>query len=346
MPTSSGTTPPTVADGRSSSPDAATPTCSRLGRDRGRARTLRRPRRRARRRWRTGSTGGGRRPSTSGRRAEPATPPCFASTSSDVRDGAARSDRAPRDPRSGSPSSWSEATSRPPCTSASGAREDPPWRSRRPDAPLQPRRQRAVAEDRAARRCDSSPREITHLADTIDSRFRHFVLLAAYSGMRVGEIAGLTWERVDLLRRQVDVVQSLVEVNGAIVVNPPKTRAGHRRVPIPRVVAESLAASAAPNPAPTDWVVPSPEGAALRVPVFRSRRSGLPQCGARASTAFGSTICDTPRCPFGSRRGASPNEIAARAGHRSVVTVLDRYGHLFPDRRDDVTDELDRMAAS
>ena len=43
--------------------------------------------------------------------------------------------------------------------------------------------------------------------------------------------------------------------------------------------------------------------------------------------------------------GASPNEIAARAGHRSVVTVLDRYGHLFPDRRDDVTDELDRMAA-
>ena len=28
--------------------------------------------------------------------------------------------------------------------------------------------------------------------------------------------------------------------------------------------------------------------------------------------------------------GASPKEIATRAGHTSVVTVLDRYGHLLP----------------
>jgi len=32
--------------------------------------------------------------------------------------------------------------------------------------------------------------------------------------------------------------------------------------------------------------------------------------------------------------GATPTEIAARAGHTSVVTVLDRYGHLL-DRQDD-----------
>jgi integrase len=28
--------------------------------------------------------------------------------------------------------------------------------------------------------------------------------------------------------------------------------------------------------------------------------------------------------------GASPKEVAARAGHTSVSFVLDRYGHLFP----------------
>ena len=80
-----------------------------------------------------------------------------------------------------------------------------------------------------------APRDITKLAGAIDPRYSHFVLLAAYTGLRVGEIAGLTWGRVDLLRRHLDVVQSLVEVKGAIVVNPPKTRAGRRRVPIPRV---------------------------------------------------------------------------------------------------------------
>ena len=41
---------------------------------------------------------------------------------------------------------------------------------------------------------------------------------------------------------------------------------------------------------------------------------------------------------------ASPVEIARRAGHASVVTVLDRYGHLLPREVDTVTDALDRMA--
>jgi len=42
--------------------------------------------------------------------------------------------------------------------------------------------------------------------------------------------------------------------------------------------------------------------------------------------------------------GASPNEIARRAGHSSVVTVLDRYGHLLPGTEDAVNDALDVMA--
>jgi integrase len=81
------------------------------------------------------------------------------------------------------------------------------------------------------------PREIAHIADHIDPRYRHFVFLAGYGGLRVGEVAGLTWAHVDLLRRHVDVVQTLVEANGALVVTTPKTRAGRRRVPIPQVAA-------------------------------------------------------------------------------------------------------------
>lgn len=42
--------------------------------------------------------------------------------------------------------------------------------------------------------------------------------------------------------------------------------------------------------------------------------------------------------------GASPNEVAARAGHRSVVTVLDRYGHLFASTERRLDDALDRIA--
>jgi integrase len=42
--------------------------------------------------------------------------------------------------------------------------------------------------------------------------------------------------------------------------------------------------------------------------------------------------------------GASPKEIAVRAGHTSVSIVLDRYGHLLPDTEERVNDALDLMA--
>ncbi len=41
--------------------------------------------------------------------------------------------------------------------------------------------------------------------------------------------------------------------------------------------------------------------------------------------------------------GASPNEIAARAGHTSVSVVLDRYGHLLPGTEERVNDALDAL---
>jgi len=44
--------------------------------------------------------------------------------------------------------------------------------------------------------------------------------------------------------------------------------------------------------------------------------------------------------------GATPREIATRAGHSSVVTVLDRYGHLFPGSEDRVNAALDALAVN
>jgi integrase len=41
--------------------------------------------------------------------------------------------------------------------------------------------------------------------------------------------------------------------------------------------------------------------------------------------------------------GASPKDIATRAGHTSVSVVLDRYGHLLPGSEERVTDALDDL---
>ena len=41
--------------------------------------------------------------------------------------------------------------------------------------------------------------------------------------------------------------------------------------------------------------------------------------------------------------GASPKEVAARAGHTSVSYALDRYGHLFPESDAAHRDRLDAL---
>jgi integrase len=42
--------------------------------------------------------------------------------------------------------------------------------------------------------------------------------------------------------------------------------------------------------------------------------------------------------------GANPKEVARRAGHTSVRTVFDVYGHLLPDADDALVDALDALA--
>jgi integrase len=49
--------------------------------------------------------------------------------------------------------------------------------------------------------------QVAALADAIPPRFRALVLVAAYTGLRWGELAGLRVRRVDLLHRQITVAE-------------------------------------------------------------------------------------------------------------------------------------------
>ena len=52
------------------------------------------------------------------------------------------------------------------------------------------------------------------LADTIPPEYRALVLLGAYGGLRIGEMAGLRRGRVDLDQGTVQVVEIVTEVRG------------------------------------------------------------------------------------------------------------------------------------
>ena len=145
--------------------------------------------------------------------------------------------------------------------------------------------------------------QVAALADAIGPRYRALVLVAAYGGLRWGELVGLHGKRVDLLHGRVTVAEQVAEVNGRRIPGPPKTEAGRRTVTLPVVAAvapaEHLAAFA--EPGPEGLVFPAPEGGYLRHSNLRRRWVAA---GHQGRWCRGATV---PRSsPFGRYPGPGP----------------------------------------
>lgn len=138
-----------------------------------------------------------------------------------------------------------------------------------------------------AERADERPLptvdEVFALADAVRPRYRALVLLAAFSGLRRGELFGLRREHVDLDRGTVTVaLQRQQLARGELIVGPPKSDAGRRTVALPAEALASLAAHLAQytGPEPGAWVFTGDKGGPLREGVWQHE-------WARARTGLG-----------------------------------------------------------
>jgi len=67
-----------------------------------------------------------------------------------------------------------------------------------------------------------SPAEVWKLADAIRPDYRALVLLGAFGGLRIGEMAGLRRGRVDLDRGTVQVIEVITEPKGRLTWGRPR----------------------------------------------------------------------------------------------------------------------------
>jgi integrase len=99
-------------------------------------------------------------------------------------------------------------------------------------------------------------------------RYRAVVATAAGAGLRWGECVGLRRRNVDLLRRELHVVEVAVEVAGRVTFKLyPKSKASRRTVPLPDFLIAALAEHLAAFPAELDErVFRNERGGPLRRP--------------------------------------------------------------------------------
>lgn len=184
--------------------------------------------------------------------------------------------------------------------------------------------------------------QIDRLADCVGVDYRAAVYVGAYCGLRAGELLGLRVKDLHMLRGELVVENAVWEAAGRQGEGAPKTAAGRRRVPIAPRALEELAVHLARQDRrdPDAYVFAAPRGGAWRATNFRNRvwRQATISAGLD-----GMVIHELRHTAIAHwiDNGATPDEVCAWAGHRSVVTVFDRYGHRFPHHADRVMANLD-----
>lgn len=174
------------------------------------------------------------------------------------------------------------------------------------------------------------------LSRAVPERYKALVITGAGTGLRPGELFGLTVDQVDFLRRTVRVDRQLVRVRGhGVTFGPPKSDTSVRTVPLADHVGEALAAHLATFDAHRDLglIFTNARGAPIQQHPFavlfeRARES--------AEVPLWATPHDL-RHYYASlliQSGASIKAVQARLGHSSAKVTLDTYGHLWPEEED------------
>ena len=194
----------------------------------------------------------------------------------------------------------------------------------------------ALRHIRASRRTRRSRR--TGVACTI--------LLAAYSGLRWGELAGLRRRYVDPLHKTVRVVEQCTQVGGHFVWGPPKTSAGTRTVVLPDFIVDIMIEHLA------QWSEPGREGLVfvmaggtpLRRENFR-RRVWLPACEAVGVEGLRFHDLRHTNATLAAASGAPLRAVMHRLGHHSAAAAI-RYQHQLAGQDASIAEYLEKVGRS
>jgi integrase len=198
---------------------------------------------------------------------------------------------------------------------------------------------------RTRERRPASAEDVRRIAQEMPPRFAAAVEVAAWSGLRAGELFALTRHHIDLDVGAVRVDRAVIEVRGEpIAFGPPKTDSSRRIVHLPQHVVDPLREHLqyfAGGDTADSLVFSRSDGSVLpahaRTAMFaRARkRAGRPDLRWHDLRHTGATLA--------AQAGASLRELQARLGHSTVQAAM-LYQHAAEQRDRDIAARLDALA--
>ena len=177
-----------------------------------------------------------------------------------------------------------------------------------------------------------------------DDRRLHGVLLCLYTGLRIGELLGLTWDDVDFTKGVIKVTKTVYREkneNGVwqLCVDTPKTKASDRVIPLPEYITDMLRQDY--ENAKTPYVVENKKGERMSIRSYQyifeklTERAGVRKLNFHAL-----------RHTFATRAiecGMDIKTVADIMGHQNASITLNRYAHCMLDHKIEMMQKLPRV---
>jgi len=182
--------------------------------------------------------------------------------------------------------------------------------------------------------------EIRIIIDTAPEAHRALFVTAIFTGMRISELRGLTWDNVDFDRNLIRILQRADEFQQ---IGPPKSKAGVRDIPMAPIVRQTLKAWLHQVPrSDLNLVFPNSVGKVqsysnLYNRVFKPMlvRNGI--VDAKGEARFGIHSLRHAAASLFIEQGWNPKKIQTLLGHASITMTMDVYGHLFENTEEDAS---------
>jgi integrase len=186
-----------------------------------------------------------------------------------------------------------------------------------------------------------TPAEVEMIASRVGDDYEVLVYVLAYCAIRAGEAVALTRQNVNIVRRELRIVESATEINGHIRFGATKNRR-NRNVTVPRFLMKLMEdhLERYVGEEPDALVFGSPHREPLRLSNFRHR---VWYPALKGTDLEGVRIHDLRHTGASIliNQGLHPKIVQQHLGHSSIVVTMDRYGHLYPSDNERVQDALD-----
>jgi integrase len=168
-------------------------------------------------------------------------------------------------------------------------------------------------------------------------------VLALTTGMRKGELLGLSWENCDLENGSLSVVNTLVTIQGQQSIGTPKSSSAKRKIKLTEFAVEALKQHQL-------------QAKNLDGLVFITS-AGTPYSQRNLTRHFHNALekAGLPRIRFHDLRHTAatlmlqldvhPKVVQEILGHSTIVLTLDTYSHTIPSMQGEAVDKMDEVFA-